>query len=109
MSIYSFVFEVEGDAHARHWSLIKTIDADSLEQAVELTWEDGYKLALNRIWKTPVECAIFFEPRPNRIFKITARCGEEPLSEDLVLEAFFRKRVEEFRLLMPNWATIYSK
>lgn len=108
MSIYSFVFEVEGDKFARHWSLIKTVDADSLDHAVELTWE-GYKSALQRIYRMPVEATIFFEPRPNRIFKITARCGEEPLSEDLVLEAFYRKRVQEFRSFMPNWAAIYTK
>ena len=102
MSTYNFIFEVAGDQKADYWSIIKTVEADSLEDAIEKSW-DSYKASINRIIKTPHEALVVFEPTINPLFSLTGTCDNIPLDETSMLNAFFKKRLKEYHNMHPYW------
>ncbi len=103
MSIYKFTFNIAGDSKAEPWTISKTVDAQTLEEAVVKSW-DGYQASINRIIKTPHESMVAFEPQINpTLFSLTGSCDGIPLDETPMLNAFYKERIRKFQEMKVKW------
>ena len=98
-------FFVKGDIVAGDLTINReSVECETLDELVELTWKD-YKEALRYVWKR-LEADIKCEPRPHESFSITCfRTNENSFyyDENVVLQAFFDKRLKEFMEMHPHW------
>jgi len=98
-------FFVKGDEVAGDLTINREkIECETLEEMVNLTWKD-YKEALRYIRKR-LEADIKCEPLPHESFSITCyRTNENShcYNDNVVLQAFFDKRLKEFIEMHPHW------
>ena len=95
-------FQVAGDEVASTWSWTGSATVETMEDAVDHFYP-GYRAALQRIWKTPVESDIKMEVVPNRLLSVVMRLGDRIIPEREVLEAFFRERLDRYMATRPKY------
>lgn len=100
---FSIKFYVKGDSVVGDLTINREkVECESLEELVDLTWKD-YKEALRYIWKR-LEADIKCESRPHENFHITCFALQQngfQYNEEIVLTAFFRKRISEYQKMSP--------
>ena len=96
-------FFVKGDIVAGDLTINReNIECENIEEMVELTYKD-YKEALRYVWKR-LEGDIKCQPRPHESFSITCfQTNENSFNydENVVLDAFFKKRIHEHQKMGP--------
>lgn len=95
-------FQVAGDAVASTWSWTSSTEVESVEDAVDRFYP-GYRLALQRIWKTPVESDIKMEVLPNKLLSVVMHCDDRILDQEEALALFFRERLNQYRATRPKY------
>ena len=87
---------------ASTWSWTGDATVETIDEAVDQFYT-GYRAALQRIWKCPVESDIKMEVRPNRLLSVVMRCDDRILDETEVLTLFFRKRLSQYMANKPKY------
>lgn len=95
-------FQVAGDDVASTWSWTGDATVDTIEEAVDQFYT-GYRAALQRIWKCPVESDIKMEVVPNRLLSVVMRCDDRILDENEVLKLFYRERLDRYLDTRPKY------
>lgn len=101
MKYYNIKFFVRGDSVVDDLIISKTIDCETLEDVIEFSYKE-YKKALRYIYKK-LEADVKCEPKPHNNFTVVLMGYDGKEDENLVLKAFFKKRMLEFKDMHPYW------
>lgn len=101
--MFNVIFRVKGDSVAGDLEIKRTLeDCETIEEMVGVTWKD-YKEAIRYIYKR-LESDIKCEPRPHNNFSVEVERDGFVINEDVILKAFFLRRVEEYHAIQPKWS-----
>ncbi len=95
-------FKVDGDLKADPWCWKGDGEVESIEDAVK-SFYTGYRAALSRIWRCPVESDIKMEVRPNTLFSIFMTMDDQTVPEEEALKAFFQERLRIYQEQRPQY------
>lgn len=95
-------FDINADTGAEAWSWVCSANVKTLEEAVDRFYP-GYRAALQRIWKCPVESDIKMEVRPNELLHATMVVNKTHIDEMDVLTLFYRERVRQYVASRPKY------